>query len=117
MMRNCYEHKITHVRSQKRGCENSRLHFVRIHSVVLVPRADSVERRWTKDYSPSNDTLDIDDVKHMLPWGTDAKEVYVEGGDVYVTLPEKAYLDEEMYMQTQNATRRRSSRNCLKIQG
>jgi hypothetical protein len=53
-----------------------------------------------KDTSPNNDTLDTDDVEHMLPWRIDAKEVYVEDGNVQVTLPEKAYLDEEMYMRS-----------------
>jgi hypothetical protein len=62
--------------------------------LMLIPPNDD----GPKDNSPGNDTLDTDDVKQMLPWGIDAKEVYVEGGNVYVTLPEKAYLDEAMYM-------------------
>jgi hypothetical protein len=62
--------------------------------LVLIPPNDD----GPADNSPSNDTLDADDVEHMLPWGIDAKNVYVEEGNVHVTLPEKAYLDEDMYM-------------------
>jgi hypothetical protein len=64
--------------------------------LVLIPPNDD----GPKDTSPNNDTLDTDDVEHMLPWRIDAKEVYVEDGNVQVTLPEKAYLDEEMYMRS-----------------